>query len=190
MSIVTQFDYFKKPVAMKPLLDILHQIKRGKYKNKVKYLRRYFEEGLDTEFDAQKRIMPRFSVSGNFILKNEKLKLISYTNFFLMEIPYLNGKDLKFVRKQLINDPFVSACFSDALGNGLVFIVQSASTQEDHQEMFRFAVNYYRNLTGVRRFSFDGLELDHTVMVSADEAAYIDLKAIPLSSNLRKLASI
>jgi len=189
MSLITIFDYFKQPMDSKPLVNILHQIKSGRYKIMIDQLRTFFQKDLDAEFDAQKRIMPRFSVAGNFTYQIDKLKLDNYTGLLVLEIPFLNEKDLKSVREVLVADPFVCACFLNALGNGLVFIVGSSEDQKQHRKMFRFAVNYYQKLTGVKRFSKDGLAIDHTIMFSSDIDAYIDLRAIPLSSNLQKVAS-
>ena len=138
-------------------------------------LRKYYDEDTGTEYDAQKKVIPQFSVAGNFRMVNEQLKMISYSGNLLLEIPYLNERDLKTVKMLVANDPFVMACFENALGNGLVFIVKSYGVVEEHGELFRLAVRYYKSLTGVNHFSVEGKSISHTCMVSLDEHTYIGL---------------
>ncbi len=185
MSIITLFNYFKKPEQYLPLINVLNQIKTGKYQKLVQDLRDYYEQDLGSDFDAQLRVIPRFSVSGNFRTKDDQLSLVSYSGNLLLEIPYLNQSDLKTVKMLLVNDPYVMACFENALSTGLVLIVNSNGQEEDHKMMFRIAVKYYQSLTGVKRFSFDGGNIDHTVMVSLDAYAYISESAIPFPNHLK-----
>lgn len=190
MSIVTIFNYYKCPQKYLPLINVLHQIKTGKYRKLVQDLRKYYEVDRGSDFDAQLKVIPRFSVSGNFRTKEDQNTLISYSGNLLLEIPYLNKSDIKTVKMLLVNDPFVLSCFENALGTGLVFIVNSHAKRKDHKLMFRCAVKYYQALTGVKRFSSDGEEVDHTVMVSLDEYTYIEEGATPFPNNLKAVTAI
>lgn len=190
MSIITLFNYFKRPEQYLPLVNVLNQIKTGKYRKLVQDLRDYYNRDLGSDFDAQLRVIPRFSVSGNFRLKDDQLEPISYSGNLLLEIPYLNFNDLKTVKLLLSNDPFVIACFENALGTGLVIIVCSNSKMSEHKLMFRCAIKYYQNLTGVKRFASDGEDYDHTVMVSLDEYTYIAKEAIPFPNHLKAVVAI
>jgi hypothetical protein len=188
MSIVTFFSYFKRPKSCLPLLNILQQIKTGKYKSKIENLRKYYENDMGDDYDQQKKVIPLFSVAGNFRTENEQLKMISYSGNLLLEIPYLDGHDLKTVKMLVANDPYVIACFENALGDGLVFIVQSNGVAEEHESLFRLAVKYYKSLTGVRNFSSEGKSFIHTCMVSLDEHAYIAMKAKSFSKHIKSRA--
>ncbi len=181
MSIVTIFDYYKKPVVRKPLVNILYQIKTGRFKKLINQLRYYDHNGFDRAFEALKKVIPQFTVSGNFKMERDRLELVSYSGFLLMEIPYLNDKDLNSVKSLLIQDPFVSACFVNAVGSGLVFLVHSSMDSSKHEELFRYAVNYYKQLTGVEDFSMKGIQPTHTCMFSLDEDAYIEFNAVEFS---------
>ena len=139
-------------------------------------------------YDNQLKIIPRFSVSGNFRVVEDQLKLISYSGNLLLEIPYLNIRDLKAVKLLLSNDPYVLTCFENALGTGLVFIVNSKSKKEEHAMMFSYVIKYYQNLTGIKRFSNNGISHEHTVMVSQDAYTYIAKDAVPFSNHLKALA--
>lgn len=185
MSIVTMFNYFKRPKTCLPLASVLMKIKTGTYRRKIGNLRRYYEEDWGDDYDHQKKVIPLFTVSGNFRMVNEKIKMVSYSGNLLLEIPYLNERDLKTVKMLVANDPFVMACFESALGNGLVFIVRSNGVAEEHKEMFALALKYYKSLTGVRNFSLGGKSIIHTCMVSADEHAYIGMEADSFSKHIK-----
>ena len=185
MSIITLFNYFKRPEQYLPLVNVLNQIKTGKYRKLIQDLRSYYEEDLGSDYDAQLRVIPRFSVSGNFRMRDDQLKAISYSGNLLLEIPYLNSNDLKAVKMLLSNDPFVLACFENALGTGLVLIIKSNSKMSEHKLMFKCAVRYYQKLTGVNRFAADGEDYDHMVMVSLDAYTYIAKEAVPFPNHLK-----
>ncbi len=182
MGITTIFDYYKTPVSKVPLLTALLYIKNGKFKKFVDALRRYYMRDLDADFTLQKRLMPRISVSGNFVLKDEKLKLVSYSHCIALEILYLNEKDLLSVKKQLSKDPFVTACFRNVLGIGLVIIVKTETGLTQHREVFKRLVKYFEDLTGVRRFATLGDALDHTILISADAEMYLNWEAAAFQS--------
>ncbi len=185
MSVITIFNYFKRPKSCLPLVNILLQIKTGKYKRKIENLRKYHEEDMGDDYDQQKKVIPFFSVAGNFRTENEELKMISYSGNLLLEIPYLNQRDLKTVKMLVANDSYVMSCFENALGNGLVFIVRSNGVVEEHQALFRLALKYYKSLTGVRHFSSEGKSIIHTCMVSLDEHAYIGMEAKSFSKHIK-----
>lgn len=178
MSVVTQFNYFHKPGPSLPLVSFLLRIKHGTYQRLVDGLRKYYHRDLDAEYDQQLRIMPRFSIAGNFTIKDDELQMVSYTRYFALEIPYLNEKDLMSVKGLLKKDDYVMACFRNALGIGLVMIVRTNTNRNQHRRVFKELITYYRSLTGVKRFAYHRDDIDHTVLVSIDEELYLNLDAL------------
>lgn len=189
MSIITIFTYYDHPKRMLPLYNILNQIKTGRYRYLVERLRECYEDDPGGEFDSLARIIPRFSVSGNFILKRDKVKMVSYSGNLLLEIPYLNERDRKSVKKLLQKDPFVMACFENALKSGLVILVRGNGQSEKHKANFKLAVKYYKNLTGAKIFALGGMRLNHTCMVSLDEDIYIKVGAESFTEHLKGLVA-
>lgn len=184
MSVITLFNYYNRPVKTLPLYNILNQIKTGKYRRLIETFRNCYEDDPGDEFDSLGKVIPRFSVAGNFILRKERQKMVSYSGNLLLEIPYLNSRDLKSVKDVLKDDPYVLACFKNALGCGLVIIIQSTGRKDQHRLYFKLALMYYRDLTGVKRFSLLGVRMNHSCMVSLDEDAFIGLGAISFSDFL------
>ena len=119
------------------------------------------------------RVIPRFSVAGNFVMKRERLEMVSYSGNLLLEIPYMNERDMKDVKSLLRKDPFVLACFENALKCGLVILVNGNSTPERHHINFKLAVKYYEKLTGAKFLGLSGKWKTATCMVSMDEDIYI-----------------
>jgi|GEM_PF-1915435 len=173
MSIITIFNYYGRPKKVLPLYNLLNQIKTGKYRYLVERLRSCYEDDPDDEFHSLKRVLPSFSVAGNFVLKRDKFKMVSYSGNLLLEIPYLNSRDRKSVKALLRKDPFVIACFENALNTGLVILVHGSGIPEMHAINFKSAVRYYRRLTGEKVFSSEGKRIRATCMVSLDEDIYI-----------------
>lgn len=184
MSVVTFYNFYNRPKKMVPLINVLNQIKTGKYRRLIEKFRNCYEDDPGGEIDSMIRTIPRFSVSGNFIMTKEKEKIINYSGNFLLEIPYLNRKDLESVKSLLKDDPYVMACFVNALNCGLVVLIRSNGRIEQHRMYFKMALMYYRNLTGVKGFSERGIRMNHSCMVSLDEDAFIGIGAIPFSDYL------
>jgi len=184
MSVITFYNYYNRPKKMIPLINVLNQIKTGKYRYLIERLRYAHEHDPGDEFESLTRIIPRFSVSGNFTINKEREKIVSYSGNFLLEIPYINQRDLESVKRQLKDDPYVMACFVNALNCGLVIIIRSNGRKDQHRLHYKLALNYYRNLTGVKGFSERGIRMNHSCMVSLDEDTFIGLGAIPFSDYL------
>ena len=182
MSIITLFNYYNRPKRMLPLYNILNNIKTGKYQYLVQRLRDCYEDDPGGEYDSLVQIIPRFSVAGNFILSRAELKMVSYSGNLLLEIPYINERDRKSVKELLVKDPYVLACFENALKSGLVILVHGNGKPDSHYSNFKLAVKYYQKLTGAKVFDLAGMRAKHTCMVSVDKDAYIGLESIPFSN--------
>ena len=182
MSVITIFNYYNRPKKILPLYNVLNNIKTEKYRYLVQRLRDCYEDDPGGEYDSLVQIIPRFSVSGNFTLEKEKMRMVSYSGNLLLEIPYMNERDRKSVKKLLIKDPYVLACFENALRSGLVILVHGNGKPDSHYSNFKLAVKYYQKLTGAKVFDLAGMRAKHTCMVSMDKDIYIGLESVPFSN--------
>ena len=182
MTIITLFNYNNEPQNMLPLYNILNQIKTEKHKRIIEKFRNSHQNDIGGEFDSLARIIPRFSVSGNFILKDDQMKMVSYSGNLFLEIPYLNDQDMQSVKFILRKDPYVIAFFENALKSGIVILVCSDGELKKHKANFQLAVKYYQAITGVKNFSSGGILADSTCLISSDKEAYIGLEALPFSN--------
>ena len=182
MSGITIFNYYNRPKKILPLYNVLNNIKTGKYRYLVQRLRDCYEDDPGGEYDSLVQIIPRFSVSGNFTLEKEKMRMVSYSGNLLLEIPYMNERDRNSVKELLIKDPYVLACFENALRSGLVILVHGNGKPDSHYSNFKLAVKYYQKLTGAKVFDLAGMRAKHTCMVSMDKDIYIGLESVPFSN--------
>ena len=182
MSVITIFNYYNRPKKILPLYNVLNNIKTEKYRYLVQRLRDCYEDDPGGEYDSLVQIIPRFSVSGNFTLEKEKMRMVSYSGNLLLEIPYMNERDRKSVKELLIKDPYVLACFENALRSGLVILVHGNGKPDSHYSKFKLAVKYYQKLTGAKVFDLAGMRAKHTCMVSMDKDIYIGLESVPFSN--------
>ena len=186
MSIVTKFKHPKLVVAAMPLISFIGQIKRRKYEIVVDKLRYYDQNNLETQFTSQRRLIPRISIAGNFKSNDYEIELISYSGFLFFEIPYIHPKEYEIVRKILITNPYVFACFRNVMGCGLCFIIKSVEGQEKHKEVFRRSHKYFSKKLNTKRISQDGRDLEYLVLMSSDEKAHLNIAAIPFHFDTRR----
>ena len=124
MSIISILSPNKRQlVASKPLLNILHQIRSGLYQKEVEQFRRYARTHLEASEEIRNDQLPWFSIAGHFKQRNRGLELISYSKCMLLELFFLDESDFQTMKEQLLEDARVMACFRNAKGTGLCFVV-------------------------------------------------------------------
>ena len=143
MSIVTLFGYPKRVVSVLPLITFISQIKRGKYEDMIERFRDMHLRELDTLIDSQRRMIPKFSIAGNFKVENRQLEIINYSGYLFFEIKYLHPREYENAKSFLMRCPYVFACFKNSMGNGICFILKSEEGIESHSKVFRRAYRYF-----------------------------------------------
>jgi len=161
MSIVTKFKYPRLVIASMPLISFISQIKKCKYEPVVEQLRYYDLHNYDSQFAAQRRLIPRISIAGNFKSNDFEIELISYSGFLFYEIPYLHPKEFDATRKALMSNPYVFASFRNVMGCGLCFIIKSVEGQKKHKEVFRRCHKYFSRKLNTKRISILNYETDN-----------------------------
>ena len=179
MSIVTLFHYPKKVVAAKPLISFISDIKKGKHEFSVERMRDMYLRELDTQFDLERRQLPKFSIAGNFKSDNHHLELITYSGYLFFEIKYLRPRDLEYVNSLLRRNPYVFASFKNTLGQGICWILKTEVEIENHAKIFRRAYRYFEKKLNRKRISKEGLEIQHLCQMSFDPKTHVNIACIP-----------
>lgn len=179
MSIVTLFEYPRKLIVAMPLINIIGNIKSGKYADSVDRLRDMYHCKLDTLFNVQKRHIPVFTIAGNFNFQSERLELVSYSRYLFFEVKYLRPDKMRDVRLLLERNPYIFSIFKNALGLGICFIVKVDVGKGYHDCIYKKAYRYFEKNLGIDRIQKDGLELTHACMMSYDPRATINPACIP-----------
>ncbi len=187
MSLVTLFGYPKRVVSVLPLITFISQIKRGKYEDTIERLRDMHLRELDSLIDSQTRMIPKFSIAGNFKIENRQLEIINYSGYLFFEIKYLHPREYENAKSFLMRCPYVFACFKNTIGHGICFILKSEEEIESHSKVFRRAYRYFEKKLGTKRLSKEGGDLQHLCMMSFDPKAQVNIASIsfPLRAHLK-----
>jgi len=187
MSIVTLFGYPKRVVSVLPLITFISQIKRGKYEDMIERFRDMHLRELDTLIDSQRRMIPKFSIAGNFKVENRQLEIIDYSGYLFFEIKYLHPREYESTRSFLVRCPYVFACFKNTMGHGICFILKSEEKIESHSKVFRRAYRYFEKKLGTKRLSKEGGDLQHLCLMSFDPKTHVNIASIsfPLRARIK-----
>ncbi len=179
MSMVTLFGYPKRIVSVLPLITFISQIKRGKYEDMVERFRDMHLRELDTLLEPQSRMIPKFTIAGNFKIEHQQLEMITYSHYLFFEIKYLHPREYENAKSFLVRSPYVFAVFRNTLGHGICFILRSEKEMEFHAQIFRRAYRYFEKKLGTKRLSKEGGDLQHFCLMSFDSKAHINIACIP-----------
>src|SRR3970040_2699827 len=92
---VTLFKNFNEVVEHKSLPAILEEIKTGKYKHAIVYLRKSLAEKKEEAYNKAKKSLPAFTPSGKFVGGRKLEFLAEYSNTIILDIDKLSKEDLQ-----------------------------------------------------------------------------------------------
>ena len=91
---VTIFKNFNEVVEHKTIPMILEEIKTGKYKHAIVYLRKSLSENKLEAYEKAKKSLPAFTPSGKFIGGRKMEFLVDYSNYIILDIDKLQSEEL------------------------------------------------------------------------------------------------
>ncbi len=133
---VTIFKNFNEVVEHKTIPMILDEIKTGKYKHAIVYLRKSLSENKMEAYEKAKKSLPAFTPSGKFVGGRKMNFLQEYSNIIILDIDKLQPEQLVKVNHSARQCEFTYACFISPSGNGLKILVKVSSTKNEHKETF------------------------------------------------------
>ncbi len=163
------FQNFTTIIENKPFADILTDIKTGKYRGPVTYIRKCLQEQKLESYEKAKKGLLAFTPSGQFEGGRNQDTLIKYSGIIVLDFDKLTAEQLKKCRESSMDDPHTMALFISPSGNGLKVFVQTQATPATHKDAFLKVQAYYEQLTGLSidksgkdftRLCFMSLDLD------------------------------
>ena len=142
---VTIFKNFNEVVEHKTIPTILEEIKTGKYKPGIVYLRKSFTENKIEAYNKAKKSLPAFTPSGKFVGGRKMEFLTEYSNCIILDIDKIGIKELQIAKNQAAQCEFTYACFISPSGNGLKILVKINSDKANHKEAFLLVQAHYEN---------------------------------------------
>jgi hypothetical protein len=173
---VTLFKNFNEVVEHKTIPTILEEIKTGKYKPGIIYLRKSLAEKKEEAYNKAKKSLPAFTPSGKFVGGRKLEFLTEYSKFIILDIDKLSVADLQNAKHLANQCEFTFASFISPSGNGLKILVKIDTPKAEHKEMFLKVQAHYESLLKLE-IDKSGKDLTRLCFYSWDENLYLNENA-------------
>ncbi|AIJ37069.1 VapE domain-containing protein [Flavobacterium psychrophilum] len=173
---VTIFKNFNEVVEHKSLLTILDEIKTGKYKPGIVYLRKSLAENKTEAYNKAKKSLPAFTPSAKFVGGRKLEFLAEYSKCIILDIDKLNEKDLQKAKHSSNQSEFTFASFISPSGNGLKILVNISSDKANHKEAFLLVQAHYESILKLE-IDKSGKDVTRLCFYSFDENLYLNENA-------------
>jgi hypothetical protein len=173
---VTIFKNFNEVVEHKTISTILEEIKTGKYKPGIIYLRKSLAENKTEAYNKAKKSLPAFTPSGKFVGGRKLEFLANYFSCIILDIDKLTAADLQNAKHLANQSEFTFASFISPSGNGLKILVKINSDKANHKEAFLLVQAHYESILKLE-IDKSGKDLTRLCFYSYDENLYYNENA-------------
>jgi hypothetical protein len=173
---VTLFKNFNEVVEHKSLPAILEEIRTGKYKYAIVYLRKSLAEKKEEAYSKAKKALPAFTPSGKFVGGRKMEFLTEYSNTIILDIDKLSKEELTKASHLANQSEFTYASFISPSGNGLKILVKIATPKAEHKETFLLVQAHYEKLLKLE-IDKSGKDVTRLCFYSWDENLYLNPEA-------------
>ena len=170
---VTIFKNFNEVVEHKTISTILEEIKTGKYKHAIVYLRKSLSEKKEEAYNKAKKSLPAFTPSGKFVGGRKLEFLAEYSNCIILDIDKLSAIDLQNASHLANQCEFTFASFISPSGNGLKILVKINSDKANHKEAFLLVQAHYESILKLE-IDKSGKDVTRLCFYSFDENLYLN----------------
>jgi len=181
---VTIFKNFNEVVEHKSIATILDEIKTGKYKPGIIYLRKSLAEKKEEAYNKAKKSLPAFTPSGKFVGGRKLEFLTEYSKFIILDIDKLSTNDLQKSKSIAAQSEFTYACFISPSGNGLKILVKINSEKANHKETFLLVQAHYETILKLE-IDKSGKDLSRLCFYSWDENLYLNENATVFANEVK-----
>jgi len=182
---VTVFKNFNEVVEHKTISTILEEIKTGKYRPGIIYLRKSLAENKTEAYNKAKKSLPAFTPSGKFVGGRKLDFLANYSNCIILDIDKLSANDLQNAKHLANQSEFTFASFISPSGNGLKILVKINSDKADHKEAFQLVQAYYEAILKLE-IDKSGKDVTRLCFYSWDENLYLNENATVFASETKQ----
>ena len=173
---ITIFKNFNEVVEHKSIPVILDEIRTGKYKPGIIYLRKSLTENKTEAYNKAKKSLPAFTPSGKFIGGRKLEFLADYSSCIILDIDKLTIAELQNAKNLAAQSEFTYACFISPSGNGLKILVKINSDKANHKEAFLLVQAHYENILKLE-IDKSGKDVTRLCFYSWDENLYLNENA-------------
>ena len=170
---VTIFKNFNEVVEHKTISTILEEIKTGKYRPGIIYLRKSLAENKTEAYNKAKKSLPAFTPSGKFVGGRKLEFLANYSNCIILDIDKLSAADLQNAKHLANQSEFTFASFISPSGNGLKILVKINSDKANHKEAFLLVQAHYESILKLE-IDKSGKDVTRLCFYSWDDNLYLN----------------
>ncbi|OYX86684.1 MAG: virulence-associated E family protein [Flavobacteriales bacterium 32-34-25] len=170
---VTIFKNFNEVVEHKTISTILEEIKTGKYRPGIIYLRKSLAENKTEAYNKAKKSLPAFTPSGKFVGGRKLEFLAKYSSCIILDIDKLSAADLQNAKHLANQSEFTFASFISPSGNGLKILVKINSDKANHKEAFLLVQAHYEAILKLE-IDKSGKDLTRLCFYSWDENLFLN----------------
>lgn len=170
---VSTYKNFITTLGDKNILDILQDIKSGKYESEINSLRYALHCGKVQLANGLKMDLVAFTASGTFSRQRKAKFLATYSQIINLDFDHIPVEELESLVTKINECPYTMASFISPGGEGIKIFIKVNSNDEQHATAYNQVANFYKDLTG---FDFDSKCKDITRLcfVSYDPNTYIN----------------
>jgi hypothetical protein len=183
---VTIFKNFNEVVEHKTISTILEEIKTGKYKPGIIYLRKSLAEKKEEAYNKAKKSLPAFTPSGKFIGGRKLEFLADYSSCIILDIDKLTASELQNAKNLAAQSEFTYACFISPSGNGLKILVKIDTPKTEHKETFLKVQAHYESILKLE-IDKSGKDVTRLCFYSWDENLYLNENASVFASEAKEV---
>lgn len=173
---VSVYQDFKNNLGDKNLLEILQDIKSGKYQSDINSIRYAIHKGDSKTADAIKSSLLGFTTSGTFGASRTKANINSYSQMIGLDFDHIPLDELDKLKAVINESEYTFASFISPSGDGIKVFIKVNSNGTQHATAYNQVATYYKNLSG---FDFDPKCKDITRLcfVSSDADLFLNENA-------------
>ena len=176
MKEVSIFKEFKIIVDNQSIPSILEEIRTGKYKAEIIYLRNCLTENNIEAYDKKKMSLLAFTPSGKFDGGRGKDFVTEYSSVIILDIDKLDSEILSIVLNTANQSEFTYASFISPSGRGVKILVKVNSQMDRHKQAYLFVQTFYEKLLNVT-IDKSGKDVSRLCFYSYDENLYFNENA-------------
>ncbi len=182
---ITEFRNFSTIVGQTSVNQVLSDIKTGRHKVPVQFLRDCLTNGNKPEFDRRKRELEGVTFAGIFEGGRKLENLVEYSGFNILDIDKLDPKTLRNVFVQASRIPFTYACFRSPSNMGIKILVKTDNRASNHTLAFDEIKFYYEQQLGIT-IDPSGKDVTRLCFYSFDPDTYVNVNSKIFKTDIMK----
>ncbi|WP_293709488.1 VapE domain-containing protein [uncultured Parabacteroides sp.] len=179
---VTMFARFKTCVGDVNLIDVLSDIRNGKYAASVNRIRVYMDKENPEAADMLKRELPAITISATYREKRLAECMTVYNPLIILDFDKLKKEELPHLLALVREAAYTVACWISPRGHGIKVIVYPVVGFElipqKHSAVYKLVKDWYQRLLGVEADT-SGSDAGRLCLVSYDPQLYLSPRFEP-----------